>query len=130
MEGKDVMAVMSLEELYEQVIKPLSAEERLKLIVMTAQELSQSELRTAAPKRSIMELHGLGKELWQDIDAQKFADALRGEWDHCPRLNWIPLFPASRSLDSIRLRSSISSKPSSTAPSTASSGAGLARATL
>ena len=34
------MSTMSLEELYEQVIKPLSAEERLKLIVMTAQELS------------------------------------------------------------------------------------------
>ena len=78
------MAVMSLEELYEQVIKPLSAEERLKLIVMTAQELSLPGPPTNAPKRSIMELHGLGKELWQGIDAQKFVDELRGEWDHRP----------------------------------------------
>ena len=78
------MAVMSLEELYEQVIKPLSAEQRLKLIVMTAQELSQPEPPTEAPKRSIMELHGLGKELWQGIDAQKFVEELRGEWDHRP----------------------------------------------
>jgi hypothetical protein len=71
------MAVMSLEELYEQVIKPLSAEERLKLIVMTAQELSRSEPPTEAPKRSITDLHGLGKEIWQGIDAQKFVDELR-----------------------------------------------------
>jgi hypothetical protein len=76
------MAVMSLEELYEQVIKPLSAEERLKLIAMTAQELSLPEPPTNTPKRSIMELHGLGKEMWEGIDAQKFVDELRGEWDH------------------------------------------------
>ena len=78
------MAITSLEELYEQVIRPLSAEERMKLIVMTAQELSLPEPPTSAPKRSIMEMHGLGKELWQGIDAQKFVDELRGEWDHRP----------------------------------------------
>lgn len=78
------MAIMSLEELYEQVIKPLSAEERLKLIVMTAQELSQPKPLNEAPKHSIMEMHGLGKDLWQGIDAQAFVEELRGEWDHRP----------------------------------------------
>jgi len=78
------MAVLSLEELYEQIIKPLPPAERLKLIVMTAQDLSQPESLTPFPKRSIMELHGLGKEIWQGIDAQKFADELREEWDHRP----------------------------------------------
>ncbi|MCW3056006.1 MAG: hypothetical protein JWN14_5176 [Chthonomonadales bacterium] len=78
------MAIMSLEELYEQFIKPLPSAERLKLIVMTAQELSQSEPTIVLPKRSIMELHGLGKELWQGIDAQKHVDELRNEWDQRP----------------------------------------------
>jgi len=28
-----------------------------------------------------MELHGLGKEIWQDIDAQEYVNHLRDEWD-------------------------------------------------
>ena len=43
---------------------------------------------TTAPqdpkKRSILELRGLGKEIWQGVDAQKYVDSLREEWiiDH------------------------------------------------
>ena len=37
-----------------------------------------------APKRSIMELHGLGAEIWEGIDAQEYVDELRKEWDHRP----------------------------------------------
>jgi hypothetical protein len=54
--------------------------ERIKLIAMTAQDLSQSALPTETPKRSIMELHGLGKEMWQGVDAQKHVEELRQEW--------------------------------------------------
>jgi hypothetical protein len=36
------------------------------------------------PKRSIMELHGLGTEIWEGIDAQEYGDKLREEWDHRP----------------------------------------------
>ena len=35
-------------------------------------------------KRSILELRGLGKEIWQGVDAQKYVDGLREEWDHRP----------------------------------------------
>jgi hypothetical protein len=39
----------------------------------------------AAPKtRSIMELHGLGKEIWEGMDAQEYVNELRKEWDHRP----------------------------------------------
>jgi hypothetical protein len=31
-----------------------------------------------------MELHGLGAEIWQNIDAQRYVDELRDEWDRCP----------------------------------------------
>jgi hypothetical protein len=38
-------------------------------------------------KRSIMELEGLGAEIWKDehgnlIDAQEYVNDLRREWDH------------------------------------------------
>ncbi|MCW3094967.1 MAG: hypothetical protein JWL77_585 [Chthonomonadaceae bacterium] len=47
------MAVMSLEELYERYIKPLSAEERLRLMTMTAQDLSASPDSASAPRSEI-----------------------------------------------------------------------------
>ena len=36
------------------------------------------------PKRSIMELHGLGAEIWEGVDAQEYVNGLREEWDHRP----------------------------------------------
>ena len=33
------------------------------------------------PKRSIMELSGLGKEIWQGIDAQEYVNQERLSWD-------------------------------------------------
>jgi hypothetical protein len=33
------------------------------------------------PKRSIMELEGLGKETWQDMDAQAYVDRERSSWN-------------------------------------------------
>ena len=33
------------------------------------------------PKRSLMELHGLGAELWKDIDVEKYINNSRDEWD-------------------------------------------------
>jgi len=74
----------NLEELYEQQIKPRSKEERLKLLVMIAQDLATEVKGEERPKRSIMELHGLGAEIWQGIDAQEYVSELRKEWDHRP----------------------------------------------
>lgn len=39
--------------------------------------VSQSE----RPKRSLMELHGLGAELWQGVDVEKYINDMRNEWD-------------------------------------------------
>ena len=33
------------------------------------------------PRRSILELQGLGKELWSDIDAQEYVDEERATWN-------------------------------------------------
>ena len=31
-----------------------------------------------------MELHGLGAEIWEGVDAQEYVNELRKEWDHRP----------------------------------------------
>lgn len=33
------------------------------------------------PKRSILELEGLGKEVWQGIDAQEYVNQERDSWN-------------------------------------------------
>ena len=82
------MATISLSELYERHIKILAPEERLRLLVLVAQDLAaQSPGETEGTensRRSIMDLHGLGKEIWEGIDAQQYVNALRAEWDHRP----------------------------------------------
>jgi hypothetical protein len=79
------MSTISPEEIYERHIKPLPAAERLRLLAVMAQDLAeQSADASGQAKRSIMELHGLGAEIWQGIDAQEYVDALRQEWDHRP----------------------------------------------
>ncbi len=69
----------------------------LREIIQEARSLPPDELKElmraliemmpedAAPRqRSITELRGLGKELWQGMDAQAYVNQLRSEWDHRP----------------------------------------------
>lgn len=75
----------TVEEIYQQHIKPLPASERLRLLAITAQDLARQGIDTPErPKRSIMELHGLGAEIWHGTDAQEYVDELRSEWDPRP----------------------------------------------
>ncbi len=79
------MAAISLEEFYARYIKPLAPAERLRLMAMTAQDLAQvTEQSAEKPKRSLLELEGLGAEIWEGIDAQVYVNELRKEWDHRP----------------------------------------------
>jgi len=34
------------------------------------------------PDRSILELEGLGAEIWAGVDAQQYVNELRNDWDH------------------------------------------------
>jgi hypothetical protein len=69
---------MTVEQLYQQYIKPIPAAEQLELISLISRELIQQSHQ----QRSLLELEGLGAETWQGIDAQKYVDDLRNEWDH------------------------------------------------
>lgn len=39
---------------------------------------------SATPPRSLLELEGLGAELWEGLDAQERVNLLRNEWNHRP----------------------------------------------
>ena len=71
---------MTAEELYQQYIQSIPITEQLELIALISKELSN---RAAAEKnrRSLLELEGLGAEVWEGVDALKYIDELRNEWD-------------------------------------------------
>ena len=72
-----------VEEIYQQHIRPLLPAERLWLIELIVHDLvTQRAEPMEKSKRSIMELHGLGKGIWEGIDAQEYVNELRKEWDH------------------------------------------------
>ena len=76
------MATSKVEELYQQHIKLLSPVERLRLLELIAYDLVAQPIKPAEkPKRSIMELHGLGKEIWAGVDAQEYTYNQRRDWD-------------------------------------------------
>ncbi len=72
---------MSVTELLEE-IRALSLEERKELMKLMVDALT--EMPEPQPKHSIMELAGLGSEIWEGIDAQEYVNQLRSEWEHRP----------------------------------------------
>ncbi len=60
-------------------VESLTPDEQLKLL----EDLAASVRRrvTSKPKRSILELEGLGKEIWNGIDAQEYVNQERGAWN-------------------------------------------------
>jgi hypothetical protein len=62
-----------------ELAEALSRDEQLRLI----QELTAhaSEGANSEPQHSIMELCGLGKEIWQGIDAQEYVNRERASWN-------------------------------------------------
>lgn len=74
------MTVAQLVEIYEQHIRALPAEQRLQLLALIARELAEAAPAADERRHSILELHGLGKEIWKSVDAQDYVDGLRDEW--------------------------------------------------
>ena len=74
----------NLEAIYEQHIKPLPATEQLRLVGLIVHQLAAVAAHEPPKQRSLLELEGLGAEMWHGIDAQQYVDELRKEWDHRP----------------------------------------------
>jgi len=60
-------------------VENLTPDEQLRLL----EELAAIVRRRifVKPKRSIMELEGLGKETWQGLDAQEYVNQERASWN-------------------------------------------------
>lgn len=70
---------------YESILQlagSLSREEKLRLIrELTARTESSKEKTGPEKNRSIVELSGLGAEIWNGIDAQEYVRSERASWN-------------------------------------------------
>ncbi len=73
---------MTVEQLYQQYIKPIPVAEQLELISLISRKLIRPSEPKKRKQRSLLELEGLGSEIWKGVDAQKYVDDLRDEWSH------------------------------------------------
>jgi hypothetical protein len=73
---------MSVQEMIQEA-RQLSPAERKELMRALVEMLPDGDA-PAPKKRSILELRGLGAEIWEGIDAQEYVRQIRSEWDHRP----------------------------------------------
>lgn len=77
------MAV-NVEELYRTALAHLDSTDRLRLLALLANGLTASLAEAETSPHSLLELEGLGAELWQGLDAQRYVNELRDEWEQRP----------------------------------------------
>jgi hypothetical protein len=65
--------------IYDEHIKPLPREEQVQLLDLLQTELDNGD--DNGERHSILELHGLGTEIWQGIDPKDYVKKLRDEWE-------------------------------------------------
>ena len=69
--------------IYDSEIRRLPENERLRLVELITRDLADAAEKGGS-RRSILELRGLGAEIWKGMDAQEYVDDLRSEWNHRP----------------------------------------------
>jgi len=83
------MTLTTTEEIYEQIIKPLPAAERLRLIGRIVQDLSVQPIVDQWPERhDWMSLRGIAPNLLQGEDAQTWVSRTRRESDEDREQQW------------------------------------------
>ena len=60
-------------------VEDLTPDEQIRLLEEIASLVGRHV--SPKPKRSIMELEGLGKEIWQGVDVQDYVDQERASWN-------------------------------------------------
>lgn len=73
---------MTIVEVLEQA-KALSLQERKELVKLLVDTLDQAEPELPR-QRSLRELRGLGKEIWEGVDVEAYVNEMRDEWDDHP----------------------------------------------
>jgi len=65
--------------IYDKHIKSLPREQQVQLLGLLRTELENGDEN--GQRHSILELHGLGKEIWQNVDPNEYVRKLRDEWE-------------------------------------------------
>jgi hypothetical protein len=73
---------MTIADILQQA-KTLSVQERKELVKLLIDSLDVPET-VPRQQRRLSELRGLGKEIWEGVDAQEHVNQLRSEWDKRP----------------------------------------------
>jgi hypothetical protein len=71
-----------VDELYQRYIRSLPLADQRRLLALISRGLADED--DDDEEHSILELEGLGAEIWEGIDAQEYVNALRDEWKHRP----------------------------------------------
>jgi len=71
---------MSLQEVLREA-ESLSREEQSQLIKLLLDRVLPSSNAEPSKAHSLRELRGLGKEIWEGVDAQEYINQQRDEWD-------------------------------------------------
>lgn len=59
--------------------------DRLRLVEMIVHELSEKSAPVETEQTlNLLDLEGLGAEIWKGIDAQEYVNELQKEWEHRP----------------------------------------------
>jgi uncharacterized coiled-coil DUF342 family protein len=69
---------------YQEVLQQaqtLTPEEQIRLIEDLSSLIRQQMMMISKPKRSILELRGLGQEIWNAVDAQEYVNQERNSWN-------------------------------------------------
>ena len=61
-------------------IRQLSHEEQCRLLADLSAEVDNVQV-VPKPQRSILEFEGLGKEIWEGIDADRYIENERNSWE-------------------------------------------------
>jgi hypothetical protein len=72
---------LTVDELYEQQVRARPLRERLQLAQRILAEAADATAESSERRRSLLELEGMGAELWDSVDAQAYVERLRHEWD-------------------------------------------------
>ncbi len=66
---------------YADILEKISRLSRQQKTDLLAELESQVQADSRKGGRSILELRGLGKEIWEGVDAQEYVNAERDSWD-------------------------------------------------
>ena len=75
------MATLNIKSLPDPLYEKLKARARRERRSVAQEVIGILSAALETPSLSIMELQGLGKELWQDVDAAAHVETERSSWD-------------------------------------------------